>query len=160
MTSAVHQKSNGCTGPIVLAELTKSRSDHDGFSAGCRQCGAIFGRVPVSHPRPASIALGITLAGGSVEQYANACSLSDLQAPSKRTLNRWSTNVAVAVDEVFDREIGHHQEKIKDTLGRQTMTVPLNDHYFAKNRVEFSEIIQKGVVGGTLGVKVTCRVCS
>lgn len=154
MCGEVHKVSSGCTGPIINAALTESRSDHDGFSAGCQKCGAIFGRIPVSKPSPTSLALGVVMGGGSLEQVVNIFALSDWQTPSARTLMRNFEDIAVAVDEVFETEMLAHQQAIKEEEGRGTIRVSKEKHFFAENMRRFADIIVGNISNGGLGVKV------
>lgn len=156
MVGEVHRVSNGCRGPVINMALTASRSDHDGFSAQCRGCGAYFGRIPLDKPSPLSVALGLVLAGGSVEQMVNAFAFSDCQIASRRTLTRNLEAVAIAVDEVYEAEMLKHQKAIKED-GRGTIMVPKERHYFAENLARFAHLIVENIKDGGLGIKVGCE---
>lgn len=125
---------------MINAALSKQRSDYDAYSAGCRECGAIFGHVPVSKPNVKSVALGVLLAGGIVDQFVNCNELSDCQAPSKRTLYRYLTEISVAVDIVYSRKMREHREGLKEEPGRGVMFVPKEKHYFAHNETRLREL--------------------
>lgn len=143
MCGHIHRVDVGCPGPLINAVLSKPRSDYDAFSAGCRECGAIFGHVPVSKPNVKSVALGVLLAGGNVDQYVNCNALSDCQAPSKRTLYRYLTEISVAVDVVFSREMKKHREGLKQEPGRGVIRVPIEKHYFAHNETRLKELAKE-----------------
>ncbi|CAB1114574.1 unnamed protein product [Ectocarpus sp. CCAP 1310/34] len=143
MCGHIHRVDVGCPGPLINAVLSKPRSDYDAFSAGCRECGAIFGHVPVSKPNVKSVALGVLLAGGNVDQYVNCNALSDWQAPSKRTLYRYLTEISVAVDVVFSREMKKHREGLKQEPGRGVIRVPIEKHYFAHNETRLKELAKE-----------------
>lgn len=151
MCGQVHRQDTGCPGPLINAVLSRARSDFEAFSAGCRECGAIFGHIPVSKPNAKSIALGVLLAGGNVDQYVNSGAFSDVQAPSKRTLYRNLSEIAVAVDNVFEREMRNHRDQVKKEAGRGVIRVPIEAHYFAHNE----EAIRNIAESDTFPVKVS-----
>lgn len=140
MCGRVHRQDTGCPGPLINAVLGPQRSDYDAFSAGCRECGANFGHVPAEKVDSNSIALGVLLGGGNVDQFVNMLELADTQAPSKRTLYRKFQPIAVAVDVVFERMMRGHREELKKEKGRGEIRIPKEKHYFAHNTDRIQEI--------------------
>lgn len=154
MIGVVHKMSNGCPGRIVCPVVETSRSDTEKFSASCGECGARFGHMSLDKPASLSVALGVVLAGGTAEQFANACALADIKVLSKRTLTRHLEMIVGAIDRVYDSEFKTHREEIKNEGGRGTVRIPVKEHYLAQNEGRIAELIE----AKALGIKVSVPV--